>query len=311
LNKQSKYLVVVNPNAGKKQSAKDWPIIADLLSKHKILFDVFFTEYRHHAIKLVAKEIEQFGYQKIIAVGGDGTINEVVNGIFLQDRFPTTDISLGVITIGTGNDWAKMFLIPKEYSKAIALIKNGNTFMQDVGKVHYYLGERLLSRYFINAAGLGFDALVTNHTNLQKDTDKSSIAMYFTSMIKSLYRYTPVKVQVNTRKRIILDGSLFTLSLGIGKYTGGGMQQTPEAISDDGLFDLMLVNQITKTKLLRKVKKLFDGNIRKIKEVQYLQTDYLRVESDSKLLIEVDGENIGHAPFEFEILSRSLKIYVP
>ena len=116
---------------------------------------------------------------------------------------------------------------------------------------------------------------------------------------------------MKTTQREIHDGKLFTLSLAIGKYTGGGMQQTPNAINDDGLFDLMLVDKIAKTKLIRKVKKLFDGNIHKIKEVQSLRTNNLQVISDSKLMLEVDGENIGHAPFEFELIPSSLKIIIP
>lgn len=311
MKETAQYLIIVNPNAGKKKAKTDWPHIADLFHKANIDFEVIFTKYHREAIKIVENKINNEGFKNIIAIGGDGTINEVVNGIFLQNRFETNQISLGAITIGTGNDWAKMFKLPNDYSATIDIIKNGNTFVQDVGKVYYYIGEQQSSRYFINAAGLGFDAMVTKNTNDQKELGKSNTFSYFSNMIKSLYRYRPVEVKVFTKKREVHSGHLFTMSLAIGQFTGGGMRQTPEAISDDGLFDLMLVDKIAKTKLIRKVKKLFDGNINKIKEVQMLRTDNLRVESDSKLMIEVDGENIGHAPFEFELIAKSLKIYVP
>lgn len=307
----SKILVIVNPNAGKKKAKTEWPIISDLLQQNEIEFDVEFTKYRHHAIKIVKNKIETIGYNKIIAVGGDGTINEVVNGIFLQNRYKTEEVLLGVITIGTGNDWAKMFQIPTDYKEAVMIIASKKPFLQDVGKVYYHIGDRKESRYFINAAGLGFDAMVTDNTNKAKEQGKSSAFSYLSNMIKSLYKYKAVNVKVTVGQREIHKGTLFTLSLGIGKYTGGGMQQTPDAISDDGLFDLMLVDKITKAKLIRKVKKLFDGKINKLKEVQSLLTDNLQVESDSKLMIEIDGENIGHGPLEFELIHKGLQIIIP
>ncbi len=311
MEKKTKYLIIVNPNAGKKKARNDWPEIANLFDSAGIEYEYIFTKYGRQAIKLVKEKIEEEGFMRIVAIGGDGTINEVVNGILLQKRFNSNEISLGIITIGTGNDWGKMFNLPLSYKESVDIIKRGNIFVQDVGKVYYYIGEKKSCRYFVNAAGLGFDALVTENTNKQKEAGKSSTLSYFTNMIKSLYRYKPVPVTVLTTKREIHSGNLFTLSLAIGKYTGGGMQQTPNAISDDGLFDLMLVDKIAKTKLIRKVSKLFNGRINELKEVQSLRTDNLQVVSDSKLMIEVDGENIGHAPFEFELVPRSLKVYIP
>ncbi len=307
----TKYLVVVNPNAGKKTAKQQWPIISKLLDSKGIVYDTEFTQYRHHAIKLVKSKIEENGYTRILAIGGDGTINEVVNGILLQNKFPAKDILLGVITIGTGNDWAKMFQIPTNIDEAVNVICNERIFVQDVGKVYYYIGDKKECRYFINAAGLGFDALVTDNTNIAKEKGKSSTFSYLSNMIKSLYKYKSVDVKVSIGQRQIHSGTLFTLSLAIGKYTGGGMMQTPNAISDDGLFDLMLVDNIAKTKLIRKVKKLFDGKINKIKEVKSFLTDNLQVESDSKLMIEIDGENIGHGPLEFELVHKGLQIIIP
>ncbi|MCK5857422.1 MAG: diacylglycerol kinase family lipid kinase [Bacteroidales bacterium] len=305
-----KYLVIVNPNAGGGKVTKDWPSIEQLLKKANLDYEVFFTEYRHQAIKVVAEKIKQSHFRKIIVVGGDGTVNEVVNGIFKQDIVPTKEIILGVVMVGTGNDWGRMFDIPSDYAEAISLIKNGNSFIQDVGHVAYYLGAKQKTRYFINCAGLGFDALVTETTNKNKETGKSSTLSYFQSLLGSLFRYKPIPVKVHIDNREILNGNLFTLSLGIGKYTGGGMQQNPNAVADDGLFDLMLVDKIAKTKLIRKIKKLYDGSINDINEVQSYQVHNMRVESDHKLMLEVDGESLGHAPFTFGIIPESLQVII-
>jgi len=304
------YLIIANPNAGGGKVKKDWPIIEPFLKEIIKNYEVIFTEHRHHAIKLVSTKIEESNYRKIISIGGDGTVNEVVNGIFTQNTIATKDIQLGVIMVGTGNDWGKMFDIPLDYEKAISLIPKAKTFIQDVGQVSYFVGEQESTRYFINCAGLGFDALVTETTNKSKDQGNSSTLSYFKSLIGSLIKYKPVDVKVHIDNREILDGKLFTLSLGIGKYTGGGMQQNPDAVADDGLFDLMLVDKIAKTKLVRKIKKLYDGSIKDIEEVQSYRVNNMKVESDHKLMLEVDGESLGHAPFTFGIIPESLQVII-
>jgi len=306
----NKYLIIVNPNAGGGKVKKDWPIIEKILKDKIQNYELIFTEYRHHAIKLVSQKIQESHYRKIISIGGDGTVNEVVNGIFLQKEIPTQGIQLGVVMVGTGNDWGKMFNIPSDYSESISLILKGKIFIQDVGLVNYFVGKEEYTRYFINCAGLGFDALVTETTNKSKDQGNSSTLSYFKSLIGSLIKYKPVDVKVNIDNREILDGKLFTLSLGIGKYTGGGMQQNPDAVADDGLFDLMLVDKIAKTKLVRKIKKLYDGSINDIAEVQSYRINNMTVESDHKLMLEVDGESLGHAPFTFGIIPESLQVII-
>jgi len=305
-----KYLVVVNPNAGGGRAKKDWHKIEALLRQQHFEMDVVKTEYRHHAIQLVSHKLSQKKYRNIIVVGGDGTVNEVVNGIFGQDKVPTHEVRMGVIMIGTGNDWGKMFDIPNDYAEAIALIVARKTFTQDVGHVSYFVGNEEKTRYFINCAGLGFDALVTETTNRNKDAGKSSTLSYFKSLLGSLFKYKPVDVRVHIDNREILNGKLFTLSLGIGKFTGGGMQQNPDAVADDGLFDLMLVDNIAKTKLIRKIKKLYDGSIKDIKEVQSYRLSNMKVESENKLMLEVDGESLGHAPFTFGLVPESLQVII-
>ena len=103
-SKIGEWQVIVNPNAGRKKGHKDWHIISDLLTQFSISFNHFFTEAKNHAIEL-AFDIINKGHRKILVVGGDGTMNEVVNGAFLQQKIPTTDLILGMITVGTGNDW--------------------------------------------------------------------------------------------------------------------------------------------------------------------------------------------------------------
>ena len=160
MKETDKWLVVVNPRAGVGKCEKDWPIIKGLLTKAGFPFMSVQTERQFHAIEITRDLIINQGFTKIIAVGGDGTLNEVVNGIFQQTRFATTDITLGMVTVGTGNDWGRMYSFPLDYEKAVQILKNELTFLQDVGKVKYRYHTGDDYRYFINMAGMGYDALV-------------------------------------------------------------------------------------------------------------------------------------------------------
>ena len=304
----NKFLVVVNPNAGGRLGERDWPAIEKILTDSGLDFEPVFTKYRHHAIKLTEEKIAE-GFRKIIVVGGDGTINEVVNGIFARKN-TAEQISMGVIMIGTGNDWGRMFDIPADYAEAVELIKNGREFIQDVGCVSYFLGDSQHKRYFINTAGIGFDALVVENTNKSKDKGKSGKFSYLITLFKTLMKYKTLDISVMAEGRPLAGNRLFTMSIGIGKYSGGGMQQVPGAVVDDGLFDVMLVNKISKAKIIYKIKKLYDGRIGELKEVDLFRGRSIRVESKDKVMLEVDGESLGHAPFEFEVIDEKLKVIV-
>jgi len=283
-----KHLVIVNPNAGKGKGKKDWEKISGLLKKEGFIFETVFTKQRHHAIDLTREYIEN-GYRKIIVVGGDGTMNEVVNGVFGQKKVPVSQIILGMITVGTGNDWGRMFNIPVDYSEAISTLKKCSTFMQDAGIVKYYTGVKRESRYFINIAGLGFDALVVEKTNRQKDRGRKGVLLYFWNILANLlyYKFTITEITVDGHH---IKNETFTISIGIGKYTGGGMMQTPNAIPDDGLFDLTVIKKMRKGEIIRSLKRLYDGTILDHPKVESYTGKIITINSEPKINLEVDGE---------------------
>ncbi|MEI6061013.1 MAG: diacylglycerol kinase family protein [Bacteroidota bacterium] len=301
------WFVIVNPNAGKRKGEKDWLEIAAQLTAAGISFVNVFTEHRGHAVVLSRKYIEN-GYRNIIVVGGDGTLNEVVNGIFTQAHVPTNEITLAMIPVGTGNDWCRTFGIPGDYKQAIKLITRQEIFVQDTGAIKYISsegGEK--TRYFINMAGMGFDALVAKKTNKQKDQGKSSPMSYVVNIFASLFSYTSTKVT------ILLDSGkeasdIFSMSVGICQYNGGGMKQAPDALPDDGLFDLTLIKPIGKFKIIRNIIKLFDGSFTNLPEVSTFRSSKIIIHSEPPMYMEADGESLGHTPFVFNILPRSLNV---
>ncbi|MFW6020447.1 MAG: diacylglycerol/lipid kinase family protein [Bacteroidales bacterium] len=305
---ENKWFIIINPNAGNRKGEQDWPLIHELLISKGLSFEYTFSEYHKHAISLASRAIEN-GYRYILAVGGDGTINEVVNGIFQQDIVSPTNITLGVLTIGTGNDWGRMFDIPADFEQAIDMLIKGKVFYQDVGFVQYKNGSHIDHRYFINIAGIGFDAIVAKKTNSLKERGKSNSFSYLTSLLSSLLKYK------HHKSEIIIDASkhklntnLFSMNVGICQYNGGGMKQVPNAIPDDGLFDLTIISKVRKFSVFRHLQKIYRGTHLKLPYVRSFQAKSVIVDSASSINLEVDGESLGHTPMEFSIIPKGIKV---
>ncbi len=302
------WLVVVNPNAGIGKVSRDWGRISHLLDNYGFEYQAVFTERPAHAIELVVENIKK-GFRKIIAVGGDGTMNEAVNGIFSQDIMPSTEISIGMISVGTGNDWIRTYNIPMDYEKSIEILREGHTMLQDAGTVRFYNSDLPNQRYFVNMAGLGFDGLVAQKTNADKYRGRGNPLLYLKHLIGSLYSYK----SCNTTVRIdghSYSGKIFSIGIGIGKYNGGGMKQAPDARPDDGLFDLTLIKDMKKLSVLTGVRRLYNGTIKKHKRVETFVGKRIIIDCDTPLLLEADGESLGNSPFEFDIIPQSVRIIV-
>jgi YegS/Rv2252/BmrU family lipid kinase len=303
---QREWLVIVNPNAGNGKGKKDWDRISALLDKENLNFRVVFTGRKGHA-KIVTLEAINSGFRKIITVGGDGTLNEVVNGVFLNKVCPTTEVSLALIPVGTGNDWGKMFGIPLDYVKAIKIISENKHMLHDVGKVTFFEKSEKKERYFINIAGLGFESVVVKKTNYQKDRGRSGRLIYLYNLLTSLLSYK------NTKAEVIIDGEkrsadIFSLNVGNGRYCGGGMRQTPEALPNDGLLDVTIINGMGKFEIIRNLKILYDGTILSHPKIDGYKCKNIKVSSDSEIFVEADGESLGHTPAEFSINPSAISI---
>ena len=309
-----KWLVVVNPMASVGKSGKDWPVIRQKLVDAGIDFDDILTEYPRHAIEIVRNAIVEKGYRKFISVGGDGTNNEVINGIFTQDVVPTNDITMATIPIGTGNDWRRTFNIPLEYDDVIEIIKTGNVFVHDIGKLTYYNDGDPKTRYFLNAAGTGLDEMVCSSTNLMKRQGKGGTIRYLISVVKCLFKYKITHVQVTMDDEMVFDDNILSLSVGNCRYNGGGMMMMPNAIPDDGLLDVTVIRKVSIFKFAANVKNIYDGSfIHKIKEVQTFRGKKIRIVSipPHSLMVETEGENLNNSPFDFEILPKAIHVIVP
>lgn len=310
----SKWLVIVNPKASIGKAGKDWPQIKQILEKEGIAFDYLITEYQGHAISLVRDSITGKGYKKIISVGGDGTNNEVVNGIFTQKRFPTEEIMMGIMPVGTGNDWRRTFDFGIDYQENAKIIKAGNTFKHDIGKVTYYNDGDPQVRYFLNAAGTGLDEAVCQSTNAMKQQGKGGAARYMINVAKCLFGFDCPHIQLEIDDQLVFDDEILSLGVGICRYKGGGMMTMPNAVPNDGLFDITAIRKVGMAKFAANISKIYDGTfIKKMNEVSTFQGRKVKVTSipAHALKLETEGETLTNSPFEFEMLQQSINMVVP
>ena len=306
---KDRWFAIVNPVAGNGKGLTDWPQISKMLRDNHIAFDFVFTEKKFHAIELAVEAVSG-GYRRVIVVGGDGTIHEVVNGIMIQQEVPSTSVLLAVIAVGTGNDWIRMFGIPRKYSDAIRAIVDGHSFLQDIAQVSYYKCNVQHRRYMANVAGLGFDASVNKYYNRLKDEGRRGNWIYKWGMFKVILGFKTTRMKVAIDGQTVMDQPVFSSTIGIGKYNGGGMMQMPHAIADDGLLDVTLIRKMSKLRVLANFRSLYNGKIYNIPKISHRRGRRIEVESYPESAIEVDGEALGYSPFTFEVIDRAVQVVV-
>ncbi len=305
----NRWFVIVNPVAGHGHGLTDYPQIAKLLRDNEIVCDAVFTEYRYHATELTVEAANR-GYRNIIVVGGDGTLNEVVNGLFIQQVVAPNEIRLALIAVGTGNDWVRTFGTPSHYAEAIRAIREGYTFLQDVGAVTYTESKFRQTRYMANVAGLGFDAYVISIFNHWKAKGHKGKSLYLASILRAYFSYKSSGMRIECDGVEVHNNLLFSLAVGICKYNGGGVQQLPNAVANDGLLDLTLIRPVHWWHIIFRLRRLFNGSIYSIGHVTHAQAKHVRITSSPPVRIESDGELMGETPVDIEVVPHAIRVVV-
>lgn len=300
------WLVILNPHAGCGMGAEDKGKLISSLDSYKISYTLITSDFPRHAISLTVKFIE-LGYRKIIVCGGDGTLNEVVNGVFIQESTKVSNITIGVIPVGTGNDWVKTFGIPVNYNEAIKTILENKTVEQDIGKIVYNSNNEICTRFFANIAGFGFDAMVAEKANSLKEKGKKGFLVYIQSLVSSFYNYKTCKTKIAIDNTEIED-YVFTASIGIGRFNGGGMMQTPFAVPNSGKFQVTLVKKIGFFGILLNLRGLYSGEYVKDRRVSVFHGRKVTINGANTIQGEVDGENLGNSNFHIRMLDERLRV---
>lgn len=310
-NNSGKWAAIINPISGGGRCREEWPRIEQLLLDKGIVPECLFTEHRYHAVELAVEAVSR-GFRKLIAVGGDGTFHEVANGVFIQKEVPTQDILLGVVSLGTGNDWGRTYGFPSDYPGIVEAIAAERSVLQDAGHVNYSDSNYRQGRYFVNVSGMGFDSNVIERYDKLKENGRTGKVLYIWSLLKALvgYRSAPMNIRVDG-EQVAVNERIFTAAVGIGRYNGGGMMQLPLAAPDDGLFDLTVIRKIRKLKVMRKLRTLFNGTVYSIREVSHHRGRTIRIEAPGHILAEADGELLGNSPFEYTLIPGAIRVVVP
>lgn len=316
-----KWLVVVNVFAASKQAGSVWKHAAAMLEQSGIPYVAKFTGGRDNAKELSIKASHK-GYRKFIAVGGDGTVHDVLNGIasyVSQDEDITlSDFTLAVLPVGSGNDWVRSVGVPRNLQVAVKMIADGSQGRQDVVKVSIYEhtgdleeGVPVAESYMANIGGIGLDARVCEIVNRKKERGSRGRKLYVQALIYCIGHRVPVHAKVLCDGKEVFDGKYLSMSFGIGKYSGGGMRQTPLAIIDDGLIDVTIIPDISMWTIARKAPRLFTGTFHEVKELTQTRCREVVVipygQADAEP-VEVDGEVIGRLPVRMTVLPDQINI---
>ncbi len=297
--------LIVNPVAGAGKTAKKWPYIKSLLENIGLRFEHDLTEAPGHAIEL-AKSAAKKGCELVVTVGGDGTINEVVNGLY--DSGNLADVMLGIISTGTGRDYIRTIGIPWAYQEACQCLMNPRKFTVDVGVIEYMKDSQMVKRLFVNFAGLGFDAEVVR-TTTQKFKALGNTASYLTGLLSTLLFYR------NKNISLTVDGStterkICTVLMSNGKYGGGGMFAAPDADPTDGLLDVLIIGDLSKPDLLWSLPRLYKGTHLTHPKVTIERAREIEIKSAEPISLQADGELLGELPARFHILPAALNIVI-
>ncbi len=307
----SKTAVILNPNAAGGRSIKQLPrIVRELDQWLDHPAKILVTEYPNHATELTKQALDQ-GCNLIVAVGGDGTANEVVNGWFNEDDQPIhPEAQLGFIPIGTGGDLRRTLEIPNKIDLASRLISCGHSRKIDVAKVSLLSHEgRPLSRYFVNVVsfGMGGEVSVRAKNFISKMSGKLAF-LYATAAVFLTYRGKRVHVTLDNDRESSLDLVVTNVAIGNGRYHGGGMQPCPQALMDDGLLEVTTIRQLTTCEFIKDLPILYSDDVYRHPKIDHYRVTKLRAESEDVTRVEVDGEALGRLPLEIEILPARLPV---
>ena len=301
--------VIVNPESNKGRTKKRWNEIKEGLKTFFKEFKYEFTEKPFQAIELSRKAIKE-GTDLIVGVGGDGTINEIANGFYENEKIINPRTVLGIIPSGNGCDFIRSLKIPLSLKQALKVIAQAPSSWIDIGKVRFndHQGQDR-ERFFLNVADFGIGGEVVKKVNENRMRRKAS--SYFRCLLSTFIAYKNKRVKLRIDGREFPPGEYLIGTISNGRIFGKGMKIAPQAKLDDGLFDVVLVKGMKAFEFFRNVWKIYTGthlSHPKISLIRGKTIEAYTEEGEKEVLIELDGEQLGRLPAVFEIVNRSLLI---
>ncbi|MDR2475734.1 MAG: hypothetical protein LBD45_07730 [Bacteroidales bacterium] len=297
--------VIINPHALSGKGQKCLHDIFTIFVKHRIDFQTNIPDNTDELIQTMRKLCDA-GFHHFIFLGGDGTANLILNGIFLPGTV-SDDIYFVPIPTGTGNDWIRTHNYPADYHEIVHNFIKGQFAAHDIGLVKSYRnGIEADARLFINIAGFCFDAEVIRKATKGKTPMFASIT-YLYCLLKTLFNYKNQHVTIHADEMHI-DDRIFTIAVGICKYNGNGMMQAPTADPFDGLLDVVVIRKLSPFKVIANIVNLFSGKHLRLREVSIFRTRELEIAATPCVLGEVEGEILTQGNYKISLLEQKVNV---
>lgn len=304
-----KTTVIRNPKSGGLAGSGTWEGMKKGLEEAIGPFEVAFTEQSGDATRLSRQALRK-GSERILAIGGDGTLGEVVNGFFDKGAPVNSEAVFSFIMSGTGNDFQKTFRRKNDLQDALDSLKNPREKRIDLGRVSYIANDGSpADRIFLNIASFGMSGAVDQRVNRMSYSGVlGGKAAFLIGTLGALMSYRNKPVRFTVDKGEAVEALVRLVIVANGKYAGGGMLFAPEAEVDDGLFDIVSFEDFTLPRLLRHMSKIYQGRHIGQKGIRHLSGRRVEVTSDEEVLLDVDGEAPGRLPATFELLPGALRL---
>ena len=323
-DKKDIWLVVVNVFAASRKAGSVWKKAAAMLEEANVPYKAMFTGGPDNAIAISRKSCAR-GYRRFMAVGGDGTVHDVLNGIAeyvysgVDPDVAISDFTLGVLPVGSGNDWVKSTGVPRDIKEAVDVIAAGCTGLQDVVRVEVLdpsdtTSKPLSVSYMANVGGVGLDARVCEIVNRKKEQGRRGKKLYVSALLYCIKHRVPIRAKVVCDGKEVFAGRYLSIAFGVGRYSGGGMRQTPLAELGDGLLDVTVIPDIPIWTIAKEVPRLFTGTFHKVDVLTMAKCREVLVLPDGEAdaePAEVDGEVVGRAPVRMTVLDEQIRVVMP
>lgn len=297
-----RWLAILNPAAGRGRAASAWPALARALDRRGVPWELRTTAAPGDAVRL-AREARLAGHRRFLAVGGDGTLHEVANGLLGGER-----CTLAVAPLGTGNDWARGVGMPSEPDAIASALAAGRTRPVDAGRIEYEDDGARRTRHFVNVAGAGYDAWVIERLPAGAPRGLA----YLAAVVRGLWAYVAPRFVVGADDDAYrIDAPLFAAFVALGPFCGGGMRFAPHADLSDGAFDVVAVPHLGPWAAVRRLPALYAGTLPRDPRVRYSRSTRATIHATPPARVEADGQLLGTTPASFEILPGAIEAIVP
>ena len=282
--------IIINPYSGKRALLRQRYYLFRLLQERREAYRYYVTAYANHATE-IARDIVEKGGRRLLILGGDGTLSESINGIMCArlSEAERQQVQIGIMPRGTGNDFGRFWHLTRNYRQAIDHFLTGQPHLIDVGCVTFKRNDDVHRRYFVNSLGFGVDPLTCMYADRLKPYIGSHHVNYLFGLFRALGRQQPIHMTLSVDDKPLLDSGLYTMSIGNGPYSGGGIRQNPTADPRDGILNGMFVEKPTMKRIVQALPHLFNGHLTQIDFVHSLKGKHIQITTDQHLMIEADG----------------------